>query len=718
MITVLDVENSTTQKEKRLDVTPYNVNNKLVSVGWCPIVDGIIGHVEYVFFHHNELDDSHNTPANFKKLQDVLDRTTLLVGHNMKHDLAWLLESGFKYDGLVYDTKIAEFILNRGRKWATDLGSVAVRRNCSHKKSDLTEGYLKKGIGFEAMPLPIVQEYGEGDVQTTGEIYLAQQKIYGQDRNSGLIKTRDLMNEFCVVLTNMERNGIAIDQEALDAVKIEYQQEKAELIRSLHEMIFEVMGDTPINLNSPEQLSQVIYSRKLIDKDKWEKTFNIGLDERGRKKRRPRMKKAEFAAAVRAYTEVVHRTKAHQCQSCGGTGKYFKTKKNGDPYARAFNCPACNGTGLTYENLPKIAGFKMVPEGPLDVAVGGFATDKTTVAKLAIQAQTAGNEHAIKFMKAMSRLNAVNTYLDSFVGGIERGLQADGILHPRFNQTVTSTGRLSSSDPNFQNQPRGATFPVRRTIVSRFPGGKIIEADYSQLEFRCAGILSGDPNIKSDVRAGVDAHAYTASVMTKHGQPTDRQAAKPHTFKPLYGGTSGTPAEQAYYKAFLTERYPRTGEWHKELMNEAVATKLVVLPTGREYAFAAERTYWGGCTFATQIKNYPVQGFATADIVPLANILFYRLLTQNNLCSLLINTVHDSIVVDVYPGEEQRVCQLLMEAMLGVVEELRKRYNIVLSIPLAVEVKIGSNWLDGKVIATGDTDGVREYTEEYERIAA
>src|SRR5690606_39011485 len=103
--------------------------------------------------------------------------------------------------------------------------------------------------------------------------------------------------------------------------------------------------------------------------------------------------------------------------------------------------------------------------------------------RLIAQANENGNLLAVEFLTKKKRLNAVNTYLNSFVGGIERWTRDDGILHPNFNQCVARTGRLSSSDPNFQNQPKGHKFPVRKTVVSRWrsSGGLIVEADFSGL---------------------------------------------------------------------------------------------------------------------------------------------------------------------------------------------------------------------------------------------
>lgn len=137
-------------------------------------------------------------------------------------------------------------------------------------------------------------------------------------------------------------------------------------------------------------------------------------------------------------------------------------------------------------------------------------------------------------------------------------------------------------------------------------------------------------------------------------------------------------------------------KWHVELQNTAIATKMITLPTGRQYWFPkCKRNQWGNATGATQIKNYPVQGFATADVVPSAVILLHRLMKENNCKSLLINTVHDSIVVDIFPGEEELINELYHKAMLDLlVVDLKDRYGIDIILPLEIEIKRGPNWLD------------------------
>jgi len=241
--------------------------------------------------------------------------------------------------------------------------------------------------------------------------------------------------------------------------------------------------------------------------------------------------------------------------------------------------------------------------------------------------------------------------------------------------------------------PRGGTFPVRKVIVSRFTDGLILEGDYKQLEFRVAGFLAKDKQIYEDVKNNLDVHSYTAKVIG-----VSRQQAKAHTFKPLYGGTFGTEDEMRYYAAFRT-KYKGVTEWHKELQTEAVTTKKIKLPSGREYSFPyAQFTSYGGTTGATAIKNYPVQGFATADLLPLALIVLKKRLDKSDMRCKIINTVHDSIVLDVPQEEKTEAINLLRESMLSLKDECKERFSIDLDMPIEVELKIGPNWLDLKEV--------------------
>ncbi len=674
MITVVDVETTFQVGGKRPDPSPFNSNNQLVSVG---IND------EYVCFYHKDYTD-YSVKENHKIVQDILDKTTLLVGHNLKFDLAWLLECGFKYSGRLYDTMVGEYVIGRGFRKPLSLKEVCKRRKVS-LKSDIIDHYMDNQISFENIPWRVIEKYGRQDILSTREVFNSQMADLKLHRNKNLLTTIKMMNEFLNVLTDMEMNGIKIDTEALEDVRTEFLLEFNSLKESIDQTIWEKMGDTNINPSSPEQLSWLIYGKKVNDKKSWTQLFNIGIDKVTKKsKRRPKFSRTMFSRLVKENTMNIMKTQSEQCPSCRGRGTYRKIKKDGEPFKNTSKCEQCFGEGVIYTDLNEIAGFGQEPRSVSDVAEGGFRTDKFTLNYLL----SSDNEELRQFLKDIIRYNSIDTYLNTFVAGIQQHTNNKGFLHPKFMQCVTATGRLSSRDPNFQNQPRGATFPIRKAVVSRFKDGKVMEMDFAQLEFRTAVFLAQDKQGMEDVINGVDVHQYTADIIG-----VSRQEAKAHTFKPLYGGVTGTEDEKRYYDAFK-EKYKDIATWHEKLQTEAIQHKVVKLPTGREYAFpGAQRQAWGGSTFSTQIKNYPVQGFATADIVPITCIEVYKLMKKAKLKSVLINTVHDSIVVDIHPDEEQQVIDVFKEGADNVIPRLEKQYGINFNVPLDVEMKIGYNWL-------------------------
>ena len=123
--------------------------------------------------------------------------------------------------------------------------------------------------------------------------------------------------------------------------------------------------------------------------------------------------------------------------------------------------------------------------------------------------------------------------------------------------------------------------------------------------------------------------------------------------------------------------------------------KHIRLPSGRQYAFPQARwTDWGTATDRTAICNYPVQGFATADLLPMSLILLDRKVREADMKSVICNTVHDSIVMDVHPDEEKKCVDIMSECMLAIPRESKERYGIEYDMPVGIELKMGKNWLD------------------------
>ena len=680
---VLDVENTVTKIDGKLHLDPFTPTNTLVMVGVYP--EG--GQPKHYTFDHVDYDCKYDyRKRDCDEIQELLDQTTLLIAHNAPHDLLWLWESGFKYDGAVWDTMLAEYVLQRAQKEPLSLEAVAERRDLPVKKQDTLKNYMKQGVPINEIPYEELKEYLYADLETTMALYYDQSHDFREDENRGLMPTVELTMETCVLLAKIYRNGFTVDTEALEEVRKQFEDEKLSLINDLNESIISLMGDTPINLNSPEQLSWVIYSRKPKDKTRWANEVD------------PYMSPTDFKRFINESSLPVRRTKAVKCSDCYGNGTYYKKRKDGSDFKKPSKCPTCNGNGYILNELPKLAGLKFTPPTVGWHSANGFSTSKSNLEFLERVAKTKGMDEAVDFLSKIRRLSAVDTYLNSFVDGIRSFIKPDGKLHVRLTQHMTSTGRFSGRDPNMQNMPRGGTFPVKKVFVSRWEGGKIMEADFAQLEFRVAAFLSQDKTAMEEVANGFDVHSYTAKIITEAGQVTSRQDAKAHTFAPLYGATGfgRSPAEAEYYEHF-TDKYKGIAKWHRNLATEVLTSKKITTPSGREFSFPdVKRRKNGTITNFTAVKNYPVQSFATADIVPA--VLLEIDDRMRNLKSCIVNSVHDSIVIDIHPNEVGQVLSTIDEINNSLYTIILERFDIGFNVPLLLEPKIGVNWLDQKEV--------------------
>jgi len=675
---VLDVENSVTWRDGKTFNDPFEKTNELVQIGTLN-VDNLKD--EDVFtFNHNEHKDIYGIARN--NLQYILDYTELLIMHNAKHDLMWLWESGFKYDGAIYDTMLAEYILHRGVKQPVGLAACAERRNLNAQKEDYLSACLKKGINTHETDLNKLSLYLRHDLRTTSELFHAQQRDYQDSSSTTLHKIRDVTFQTCRTLTRMYMSGIRVDKLALESVREEFKKEKAELETKLQKQVRVLMGDTPINLNSPEQLSQLIFSLKVNDKKDWAGLFDYSDD---------------FKATVKANSKTMRKTKAYTCSTCNGEGKTYKVKKDGTKYSKPNKCKDCDALGYKLDELNEMAGLGFFPPDVSWVSANGFSTAKDKLDVLSATAKNNNKYDASRFIEDVKRLSAIDTYLSSFVEGISTYTKPDGYLHATLTQHITSTGRFSGKEPNMQNMPRGGTFPVKKVFVSRWSEGHILEADFAQLEFRVAAFLAQDEVAMNEIATGFDVHSYTAKVISDAGQPTSRQEAKAHTFAPLFGATGygRSTAEAAYYSHF-TEKYKGIANWHQALADEALRFLKITNISGRQYAFpnVERRPNNKGVTHFTKIKNYPVQGLATGDIVPVVLNRLHELLQP--LQSVLVNTVHDSMVVDVHADEKIKVLSIISSLNNSITDLVEDTYGFRMNVPMLLEAKIGPNWLDTK----------------------
>lgn len=269
---------------------------------------------------------------------------------------------------------------------------------------------------------------------------------------------------------------------------------------------------------------------------------------------------------------------------------------------------------------------------------------------------------------------------------------------------------------------------IKSCFVSRFESGRLVEVDFSQLEVIGLAILSGDKVLKSDITSGMDMHRLRAAELFGKREedvtPAERFLAKRLSFQLQYGAGWKSMAEKnkisgEIAKAFIANyyaRYTRVKEWQQEIMEEVKASRRSsekrtpkgypagvgehISATGRIYRFyeydAPEWMPEGTLSFSpTEIKNYPIQGFATADIMALFRKLVFRKIFEEGMQDTvkMINTVHDSVMFDVAGETEynwiEKTC-VDIAALLPA--EIEARWPIVVDVPLPITVKSGPTW--------------------------
>tara|TARA_R110000851_G_scaffold49547_3_gene119194 strand:+ start:2132 stop:3505 length:1374 start_codon:yes stop_codon:yes gene_type:complete len=441
----LDVENTVTKRDGKKHLDPFEPDNSLTMVGMLSDQ----GVERIITFDHSEVqaDDFGHTVV-----QEWLDKSTVLIMHNAAYDLLWLWESGFKYDGPVFDTMLGEYVLQRGQKEPLSLEACAERYELDTKKQDTLKEYFKQGYSTRDIPHAELSEYLSADLHATQQ--LSDKLMYRLNTlaDAMLMPTVTLSNEVAVCLARIYQRGFKVDLVALDKVRTEFEQEKQQLVTDLQAHVHTLMGDTPINLNSPEQLSWVIYSRKVLDKPYWGNAID------------PYMADADFRSLMAGGTERMYKTTASQCRECNGTGQIRKVRKDGSPFTNTNKCPRCSGAGYNLIPSKNLAGLKFKPPSAKWASANGFSTSKGNLELLESIAKSKGMDDAVDFLRKVRRLSAVDTYLSSFVDGIQTYTKQDGRLHVSLLQHRTSTGRLSGANPNMQNMPRGGTFPVKKSI--------------------------------------------------------------------------------------------------------------------------------------------------------------------------------------------------------------------------------------------------------------
>ncbi|MBR1867658.1 MAG: DNA polymerase I [Clostridia bacterium] len=292
-----------------------------------------------------------------------------------------------------------------------------------------------------------------------------------------------------------------------------------------------------------------------------------------------------------------------------------------------------------------------------------------------------------------------STYIEGFKPLIDR---ESGLVHTTFLQTFTTTGRLSSREPNLQNIPvrDSEGKEVRKLFVSSFENGKIVGADYSQIELRLLAHFSGCKELIEAYNTGKDIHTTTASqvfgVSVEQVTSEMRRNAKAVNFGIIYGisefGLSKqlniSPKRAADYIERYFKMYPSVKEYMNSNVEFAKINGFVSTLFGRKrYIRELSSSNYNLRQFGERAAmNMPLQGTA-ADIIKIAmNNVFNRIKCEN-LKSKLILQVHDELLVDTSPDEIEKVKEILVDEMQSAVQ---------LKVPLTVEVECGTRWFDAK----------------------
>lgn len=523
-------------------------------------------------------------------LRELLeDGAVSKVAQNAKYDLLVLRREGVTLRGLVFDTMLASYVLDPGRR-SHSLDVLALEFLKHQTTSyDALCGKGRQQIRFDAVPVSVAGHYACEDADITYRLReLFEPQLEAQELTRLL---HDIEMPLIEVLADMESAGVSIDATWFASLKSRFRAER-------------------------ERVEQEIYRE---------------------------------------------------------AGEEFNIASN--PQLRI----------ILFEKL-ELPVKKRTSTGP--------STDASVLQELADE----GHAIPLLLMEYRELAKLENTYLDTLPALVNPHTQR---LHTSFNQTVASTGRLSSSDPNLQNIPirRELGRDIRRGFIPR-RGWKLLAADYSQIELRLLAHLSADPAFVAAFNAGGDIHRETASII--FGVPVEsvtsemRARAKTINFATIYG--QGAFALSRQLKISLDEA------------KEFISTYFERFAGIREYldsrvSFAREHGYvqtlFGRRRYIPELRernfnirafgertaaNSPIQGSA-ADLIKLAMIHIHNLLEQRDVETTMLLQVHDELVFEVPPHEVDDMRTLIAHEMEHAAE---------LDVPLVVDIGVGDNWLETK----------------------
>ena len=322
----------------------------------------------------------------------------------------------------------------------------------------------------------------------------------------------------------------------------------------------------------------------------------------------------------------------------------------------------------------------------------GYSTAADVLEKLAPDHKMVAD---ILEYRQLSKLKS--TYADGLANFIDEG----GRIHSTFNQTITATGRISSTEPNLQNIPVRTELGrlLRKVFIPR-EGYVFLDADYSQIELRVLAHMSGDEKLIQAYKEAQDIHRITASqvfhIPFEEVTPLQRRNAKAVNFGIVYGISSFglsqdlsiTRKEAAQYIENYFETYPKIKGFLDSLVAQAKEQGYVSTMFGRRRPVPElKSSNFMQRSFGERVAmNSPIQGTA-ADIIKIAMIRVNQRLKEEHLKSRLILQVHDELLIETAAEETEKVSAILEQEMKGAAD---------LSVPLEIDMHTGKNWYEAK----------------------
>ena len=320
----------------------------------------------------------------------------------------------------------------------------------------------------------------------------------------------------------------------------------------------------------------------------------------------------------------------------------------------------------------------------------GYSTSADVLEKLADE---------FPFVNQILKYRQVTKLRSTYAEGLVNYIEEDGRIHGTFNQTITATGRISSTDPNLQNIPIRNELgqEIRKAFVAK-EGSVFLDADYSQIELRLLAHLSGDENLIESYKSDSDIHKITASkvfhVPLDEVTKEQRRNAKAVNFGIVYGISSFGLSEDLsisrkeaseYIKQYFAT-YPKVKEYLDNTVKRAKMDGVTRTLFGRIRPIPelASSNFMQRAFGERAAMNAPIQGTA-ADVIKIAMIQVEKALLEQHLKARIVLQVHDELLIEA-PEEEQDIVKELLYTKM--------KEAVTLKVPLEVDVNIGKDWFE------------------------